>query len=71
MPWDIYGERLTPGYCEVHPHVHEEYPCSVCLSDNKLRHQEEKAYEKYCSQAFDEYCREYRAEWIVDSFTTA
>jgi hypothetical protein len=33
MGFDIYGNRLLPGHCEVHPHVHEEYPCSVCLSE--------------------------------------
>ena len=31
MAFDIYGERLRPGHCEVHPHAHEEYPCSICL----------------------------------------
>ena len=30
MSWDIYGEPLTPGYCEVHPQIHQEYPCFVC-----------------------------------------
>lgn len=33
MAWDIYGQPLRPGHCEVHPHVHEEYPCSVCLAE--------------------------------------
>jgi len=32
MSWDIYGNPLRRGHCEVHPHVHEEYPCSLCLS---------------------------------------
>jgi hypothetical protein len=31
MPWDIFGNLLCPGYCEVHPHIHEEYPCSLCI----------------------------------------
>ncbi len=30
MAYDIYGDRLRRGYCEVHPDVAEEYPCSVC-----------------------------------------
>jgi hypothetical protein len=35
MSWDIYGNPLQRGHCEVHPHVHEEYPCSVCLSERR------------------------------------
>jgi hypothetical protein len=31
MAWDIYGHALRTGHCEVHPHVAEEYPCSVCM----------------------------------------
>ena len=37
MSWDIYGNTLQRGHCEVHPHVHEEYPCSVCLSERRQR----------------------------------
>ena len=37
MSWDIYGNPLKRGNCEVHPHVHEEYPCSVCLSERRQR----------------------------------
>ncbi len=33
MSWDIYGNPLQRGHCEVHPHVHEEYPCSLCMSE--------------------------------------
>lgn len=35
MAWDIYGERLEPGHCEVHPYVNVEYPCHVCLEERK------------------------------------
>lgn len=30
MGYDIYGGRLQPGHCEVHPDVPEPYPCSTC-----------------------------------------
>lgn len=40
MAYDIYGNTLRRGHCEVHPHVHEEYPCSLC-------YEEEIEYEKY------------------------
>ena len=36
MSHDIYGCRLRPRYCEVHPQ--ERYPCSVCFEE---RQQEE------------------------------
>ncbi|HHQ4697433.1 TPA: hypothetical protein ACSP2Q_000075 [Aeromonas veronii] len=35
MSFDIYGNQLRRGYCEVHPHVHEEYPCSVCVAEKQ------------------------------------
>ena len=38
MSFDIYGNNLTRGHCEVHPHVGEEYPCSVCQMDSQHRH---------------------------------
>ena len=37
MSWDIYGNPLKQGHCEAHPHVAEEYPCSVCLSVRQQR----------------------------------
>lgn len=33
MAYDIYGNNLKPGYCEVHPHVGEEYPCWICCKE--------------------------------------
>jgi len=39
MAFDIYGENLRRGHCEVHPHVHEEYPCSVCIAEAEQREQ--------------------------------
>lgn len=35
MSWDIYGNPLRRGHCEVHPHIAEEYPCCVCLEDRR------------------------------------
>lgn len=37
MAFDIYGNVLRPGYCEVHPNVSESYPCSVCYAESKAR----------------------------------
>ncbi len=51
MAFDIYGNNLRSGYCEVHPDVHEEYPCSECLNDNPAKIHEQQ-YQEYCeSQA--------------------
>ena len=36
MAFDIYGNVLSRGCCEVHPHVHEEYPCHVCIADRRI-----------------------------------
>jgi len=38
MSFDIYGGNLRRGHCEVHPHVNEEYPCSICYAE-KQRHE--------------------------------
>lgn len=45
MSYDIWGNPLARGHCEVHPHVHEEYPCSVCLSEKRHREQESQQSE--------------------------
>ena len=37
MGYDIYGNNLRNGHCEVHPHVHEEYPCSVCIGEKRAQ----------------------------------
>lgn len=53
MAWDIYGNNLREGFCEVHPHVNEYYPCSICYDeiqkeeDRRREHDRQKAdYEK-------------------------
>lgn len=35
MSWDIYGNPLRAGFCEVHPDVAEPYPCHYCLTDRE------------------------------------
>ena len=37
MGFDIYGNRLLPGHCEVHPYVHEEFPCSICMAERSTQ----------------------------------
>lgn len=44
MAWDIYGNNLRRGYCEVHPDVPQEYPCMYCMRDidEENRYQDEQ-----------------------------
>ena len=37
MSFDIYGNNLARGHCEVHPHVAEEYPCSLCMAESNRK----------------------------------
>ena len=37
MSFDIFGQPLKRGHCEVHPHVNEEWPCSLCLMESEQR----------------------------------
>lgn len=41
MSFDINGNPLRRGYCEVHPSVHEEYPCSLCIAERRSQQQEQ------------------------------
>lgn len=47
MAFDIYGNTLRRGHCEVHPHVHEEYPCSVCDRENRERHEQQQIQQQH------------------------
>lgn len=69
MSYDIYGEILRSGHCEVHPHIHEPYPCSLCLADDRRREDDRRAereyerqinaeYERYCEEMFVQHCME-------------
>jgi hypothetical protein len=53
MAFDIYGNYLRPGYCEVHPDVREEWPCSECY----------ESYESYVRQCEQQYDEEERREY--------
>lgn len=55
MSFDIYGENLRQGHCEVHPNVHEEYPCSVCLSESSQKNDHAQQYQKHCDSQAEAY----------------
>lgn len=35
MSYDIYGQRLRPGNCEVHPDVAQDFPCDCCYGERQ------------------------------------
>jgi len=45
MAYDIYGNNLARGHCEVHPWVGESYPCSLCYAENANRNQKQPDYD--------------------------
>lgn len=53
MAWDIHGNTLERGHCEVHPWVHQEYPCSVCYDESR-RQQEKKDQERRERQQYEQ-----------------
>lgn len=62
MGLDIYGERLRYGYCEVHPDVHEEYPCSVCIEETQQQDAMQRDYERAMSEQHEKHLsREFEA----------
>ena len=65
MAWDIYGERLERGHCEVHPHVGEEYPCSLCLNESSKRQQEGQMARDYQRHMEAEYIKAMEADYIA------
>lgn len=57
MAWDIYGNNLRRGYCEVHPYVPEEYPCYICMQE--IDRENERHYEQ---QRQDDLVRQYNEQ---------
>ena len=72
MSYDIYGNNLRYGYCEVHPHIHQQYPCSQCEDE---AYEEEcfqrSQYDKECQKEYDDYCAKEYSDYIERSFIMA
>lgn len=59
MPYDIYGEHLQRGHCEVHPWVHEEYPCGICCSEmERTRRERAEADEHWAAMRLEQESQE-------------
>ena len=59
MSYDVYGEILRKGYCEVHPDMDQPYPCDICLRGEYDRYKQseeskkqEEEYEKKIIQDY-------------------
>ena len=61
MSFDIYGNYLRPGYCEVHPEMPETYPCSECYYDYYPPEQEQP-YPDEMDAAYNRYYE--KLQWI-------
>lgn len=55
MAFDIYGGNLRPGHCEVHPHVHEEFPCHVCVLERNRDQDMRADYDRQCAEEYEAY----------------
>jgi hypothetical protein len=62
--YDIYGEPLLIGHCEVHPWMAIEYPCPQCFADDERRRNHEKAEREYWEKIEREYWEEVEREYI-------
>lgn len=71
MAYDIYGNNLRIGYCEVHPQVNEEYPCSLCYADGKIREQHNTELTKYYKIQEEEYYKSMRDESAKEKLIAA
>jgi len=71
MSYDIYGERLQRGHCEVHPWVAVEWPCPICMQESSAQKAERRAYDEDCRKLQQEQYEEMVADTIVTLFTTA
>lgn len=58
MAFDIYGGTLRAGFCEVHPHVGESYPCSLCMQQSSDRQREQREYDQAMAAEAEAYYRE-------------
>lgn len=55
MSWDIHGEPLAPGCCEVHPWVREPFPCGICVADSRRYEEQRQEEEAFWHAQQDEY----------------
>ena len=67
MSWDIHGEPLAAGHCEVHPWVHEPYPCGLCIADGRRFEEQRQEEEEYWRAQLEEYYAGLQVDgWVAE-----
>lgn len=67
MAYDIYGQNLRGGHCEVHPHVHESYPCSECYAESRNDTSDRYASKQQEREYYAAMQKHYEDEWMKDN----
>ena len=55
MPYDIYGNNLRNGFCEVHPYVEQEYPCQICWQEIEREEQRQRENREHSQLQNEQY----------------
>ena len=71
MSFDIYGYPLRQGYCEVHPEVHQSYPCSLCYAESKKADDDKRMEKEHYKQIEAEHHRDMEIEEQKHSFASS
>lgn len=58
MAYDIYGQSLERGHCEVHPWVPYEYPCPECMERQEREEHERQMELEYYTEIENAYLAE-------------
>ena len=69
MSFDIYGENLARGHCEVHPWVHCEYPCPTCIAESNKREADKRQESEYYRAMEDAHYAQMAADAEYESWT--
>lgn len=71
MSFDVYGQSLRRGHCEVHPDIHEPWPCYYCLQENQQHQINEQQEAEYYGEMESQHIKMLIADHIVNIFSTA
>ena len=55
MPYDIHGNNLRNGFCEVHPYVEQEYPCQICYQEIEREEQRQRENREHSQLQNEQY----------------
>jgi len=71
MAYDIYGNYLKLGHCEVHPNIKEPYPCSQCELEREedRRIGIEDGYYSEMEQDYYRYLQDEYEYWLEQRFS--